>query len=488
MGRPCGPRKRAFFQMILRQETDAVLTKRLRRSIEQIRKEDCDMKRTISMILAILMIAAAFAGCGSEAAAPSGSGAPTESSSAGGSAPAAEGEAVTFKFMHQWAEENRLPYWENLVNSYMEANPNVTIETEVVPNEPYKEKIRVMLGGNDVPDLFFTWDGEWVSRFAKNKAITELDSLMSDEFKASFNQGILTTGQVDGVQYSLPIRTCVNFVLYNKQIFADNNITIPTTWDEFMAVCETLKNAGVTPIALGNAEGWAAAHYVSALNVQMVPWQTLNDDYYLVTGDFTDPGYLDAMNLLKAMNDKGYFMDGMTSTSQNIAREMFNAGQTAMIYDQCASFKTYYLDKMEADSWDVFALPVVEGAKGDLDMMVAWVDQFAVSSTSQCPDAVIDFLEYFYNEENQLQMQKELGFVSTISSVTGNTENSFPQLVAAMEIIDKCKGFISVIDLEMDGSVASVYQSGIQELFTTKTAEQIMEEVRAEAARVKAEQ
>ena len=57
-----------------------------------------------------------------------------------------------------------------------------------------------------------------------------------------------------------------------------------------------------------------------------------------------------------------------------------------------------------------------------------------------------------------------------------------------MEIINKCKGFISVIDLEMDGSVASVYQSGIQELFTTKTAEQIMEEVRTEAARVKAEQ
>lgn len=445
------------------------------------------MKRAIAVALALLMIVAAFAGCTSEA--PSGSTpSGTENSAPEQGSSPAQGEAVTFKFMHQWAEENRLPYWENLVNSYMEANPNVKIETEVVPNEPYKEKIRVMLGGNDVPDLFFTWDGEWVSRFARNKAITELDSLMSAEFKDSFNQGILTTGQVDGVQYSLPIRTCVNFVLYNKQIFADNNISIPTTWDEFMAVCDTLKAAGITPLALGNAEGWAAAHYVSALNVQLVPWQTLNDDYYLVTGDFSDPGYIEAMNLLKAMNDKGYFMDGMTSTSQNIAREMFNAGQTAMIYDQCASFKTYYLDKMEADSWDVFALPVVEGAKGDLDMMVAWVDQFAISSTSKCPEAVVDFLEYFYNEENQLQMQNELGFVSTISAVTGNTENSFPQLIAAMEIIDKCKGFISVIDLEMDGAVASVYQSGIQELFTTKTAEQIMEEVRTEAARVKAEQ
>lgn len=442
------------------------------------------MKKPISVILVLLLVLSVFAGCTAQPASPPDQGAtsstPTESAS-----PA--GDTVTFKFMHQWAEENRLPYWENLVNNYTKSNPNVKIDMQVVPNEPYKEKIRVMLGGNDVPDLFFSWDGEWISRFAKNKAIAKLDPLMSDEFKVSFNQGILTTGQVDGEQYSLPVRTCVNFMLYNKQIFADNNITVPTTWDDFMTVCETLKKAGITPIALGNAEGWAAAHYISALNVQLVPWQTLNDDYYLKTGDFTDPGYLDAMNLLKNMNDKGYFMEGMPSTSQNIAREMFNAGQTAMIYDQCASFKTYYLDKMKADSWDIFALPVVKGAKGDLDMMVAWVDQFAISAASKNPEAVMDFLKYFYNEENQLQMQNELGFVSTISAVTGNTENSFPQLISAMNIINKCKGFISVIDLEMDGAVSSVYQSGIQELFTTKTPEQIIGEVKAEAARVKAE-
>lgn len=448
------------------------------------------MKKAGSIILATLLSLSVFAGCSSSTQSDSGSGAPASGSEAGSTpaASTAEGDQVTFKFMHQWAEEDRLPYWDNLVNSYMEKNPNVKIETEVVPNEPYKEKIRVMLGGNDVPDLFFTWDGEWVSRFAKNGAILELDSLMSDEFKGSFNQGILTTGQVDGKQYSLPIRTCVNFVLYNTKIFEENSITIPKTWNEFMDVCETLKSAGVTPIALGNGEGWAAAHYISALNVQLVPWDTLNDDYYLTTGAFDDPGYVEALNLLKGMNDKGYFMDGMPSTSQNIAREMFNAGQTAMIYDQCASFKSYYLDKMEEGSWDVFALPVVEGAKGDLDMMVAWVGQFAVSSTCKSPETVIDFLEYFYNEENQLQMQKDLGFVSTISAVATSPEDSFPQLIKAMDIINQCKGFIAVIDLEMDGSVASVYQSDIQELFTTKSPEQIMSEVQAEAARVKAEQ
>ena len=56
-----------------------------------------------------------------------------------------------------------------------------------------------------------------------------------------------------------------------------------------------------------------------------------------------------------------------------------------------------------------------------------------------------------------------------------------------MEIINNCKGFISVIDVEMDGAVANVYQASIQEMFTSKTPEDVLNDVRAEIARVKAE-
>ena len=58
----------------------------------------------------------------------------------------------------------------------------------------------------------------------------------------------------------------------------------------------------------------------------------------------------------------------------------------------------------------------------------------------------------------------------------------------AVDIINQCEGFISVLDVEMDGAVANVYQSSIQEMFTTKTPEDVMNAVRAEVERVKAEQ
>ena len=159
-----------------------------------------------------------------------------------------------------------------------------------------------------------------------------------------------------------------------------------------------------------------------------------------------------------------------------------------MIYDQCASFKTQYFDKMEEGSWDIFPLPQVAGAAGNTGTMVAWIDQFAVSSKSEHPEVVVDFQKFFYNEANQKQMQKELGFVSTVNAVAGDDQDSFPQLCKAVDIINQCEGFISVLDVEMDGAVANVYQSSIQEMFTTKTPEDVMNAVRAEVERVKAEQ
>ena len=122
---------------------------------------------------------------------------------------------------------------------------------------------------------------------------------------------------------------------------------------------------------------------------------------------------------------------------------------------------------------------------GDPDMMIGWIDQFAISSACEHPEAVMDFLKFFYNEENQKKMTEEIGFVSTVDAIATDTDIAIPQLQEAMGIINECKGFSCPLDLEMNASVASVYMAGGQELLGgTKTPEEIMEAVRNESHRV----
>ena len=54
----------------------------------------------------------------------------------------------------------------------------------------------------------------------------------------------------------LPTRSWPPSVIYNKEIFAEHGIEVPTTWDELIAACETLKAAGVTPFYATFKEPW----------------------------------------------------------------------------------------------------------------------------------------------------------------------------------------------------------------------------------------
>lgn len=453
------------------------------------------MKRVLAILLAMVIAILCLSACGQTADSTAGGGTSAAGDNAGGDtgaeAAGTEGsgdEQVTISFMHQWSDEARLPYWENLVNAYMEQNPNVKIEMQAIANEPYKEKLRVMLAGDDVPDLFFTWDGDYIARFARAGVIMNLDEMLATdpEFKDSFNQGLLTTGQYEGSQYGFPIRTCVDFIIYHTEIFEQYNLEEPKTWDEFITLCELLRDNGEVPVMLGNLNGSPLTHYIAALNLMLVEPDSLAGDYYLETGDFDDPGYITALETLKEMYDTGIFIEGGASLDGNAAAEAFCAGAAAMIFDQCASFKTKYDASIEGE-WGIFPLPPMEG-NGDPDVMIGWIDQFAISSQCENPEVVLDFLKFFYNEENQKQMTEEIGFVSTISAFASDTEITIPQLSEAIEIIDKCKGFSCPLDLEMNASVASVYMAGGQELLGgTKTPEEIMEAVREETARVMAE-
>ena len=59
--------------------------------------------------------------------------------------------------------------------------------------------------------------------------------------------------------YAVPLGVHRNGVLwFNKAIFDEHGLTAPTTWDEFFAAADTLKAAGVTPLALGDKDGWTA--------------------------------------------------------------------------------------------------------------------------------------------------------------------------------------------------------------------------------------
>src|SRR5699024_10296357 len=68
-----------------------------------------------------------------------------------------------------------------------------------------------------------------------------------------FPEEILNMNMQDGKIYGLPMNVHRNNVIwYDKEIFDDLNLDIPTNFDEFIEVSEKIDAEGITPIALGD--------------------------------------------------------------------------------------------------------------------------------------------------------------------------------------------------------------------------------------------
>lgn len=69
----------------------------------------------------------------------------------------------------------------------------------------------------------------------------------------------------DGKVYAMPYSQNFMGVFYNVDIFKEHNLDIPKTWDEFMALCQKLEDAGIQPLEESYKDSAMAGHYRGAL-------------------------------------------------------------------------------------------------------------------------------------------------------------------------------------------------------------------------------
>jgi raffinose/stachyose/melibiose transport system substrate-binding protein len=245
----------------------------------------------------------------------------------------AAGEPVTIRFFHKWPEPEHMDYYNYVIQEYEKVHPNVKIEMEAVADEPYKDKIRILMASGDVPDVYFSWAGEFSWKFARGGQAYDLtDALMNSDWKDKIILSAVEPYKWEGKVYGIPMRINAKFMVYNKAMFEQYGLKPPTTWDELLATCETLKQNNITPIGFGNEFPWASSHYVGDFNAKLVKNETRQADYLLNTPAdqlFADPMYVEALNRFQTLMTNGCFNEGPNGISHSAARSSFIAGKVA---------------------------------------------------------------------------------------------------------------------------------------------------------------
>lgn len=81
-------------------------------------------------------------------------------------------------------------------------------------------------------------------------------------------------------------------------------LEIPVTWDEFIQVCQTFVDNGITPMPVGGNEPWTIAMYYDLLALREVGPEKVADAAAKRT-DYSDPGFLEAARKLRQLVDMG---------------------------------------------------------------------------------------------------------------------------------------------------------------------------------------
>ena len=212
------------------------------------------MKRILSLIVCLALVLGCFAGCGGESSQSSSQSSTGGSSSTEDSSQAADELSGTITINTQ-AGVGAAESWQAVADAYMELHPNVEVVVDLKASESYAEWIKSMFSSEnptaDIVNINMAGpdaDGKSINfmEYAYNESPYS-DGIWIDQFNFDMQNGVsLATNEWNNLSLeSTQVLWC-----YNQDIFDEVGVTAPTTWDEFVTVCEKLDAAGYQPISM----------------------------------------------------------------------------------------------------------------------------------------------------------------------------------------------------------------------------------------------
>jgi raffinose/stachyose/melibiose transport system substrate-binding protein len=377
------------------------------------------------------------------------------------------GDKTVVKMMHLWPEGSSNAQYtivDDIIKAYEKENPDVDIQTEILGNEQYKEKVKVLSASNELPDVGISWAAGYMKPFVEGNMFAPLDDIVQ---KDKFVAGTLDAFSVDEKTYALPLELNITPVYYNKEIFKKYNLEVPETYDEFLNIVDTLVDKGVTPITLGNKDRWTGSMWYMYLADRIGGPESLNNAINR-TGSFEDPSLVKAAEEVTKLVDKGAFVKGFNGLSNDEAKGYFMNEQAAMYLMATWELPNYTtspdVDQKFKDKVGYFKFPTYEGGKGNIDSYVGGpgVGLF-VSEQSKVKDEAKAFVSYLVEEWGKRSVV-DAGVIpaTVVDTSNGDLDQMY---IDILNDLGKASNLTLYADVQMSAGVADVHLNQIQALF-----------------------
>lgn len=227
---------------------------------------------------------------------------------------------------------------EKLNAAFQAQYPNVSINRVSQSFEDLAATLRLALTGDDAPDVVQANNGRnTMGAFVAAGQLIPLDDYAEaygwkDRFSPSILQFSTYSRDAkvfgEGSIFGLPQMGEVVGVFYSKSKLAGLGLALPKDWAEFDTALAAAKDAGETPLMLGNIDKWPAIHVFGPLQGSTVPADQVTD---LALGNagqtWKTPENELAAATLQGWVEKGYFNDGVNGADYDAVWQAMTKGE-----------------------------------------------------------------------------------------------------------------------------------------------------------------
>ena len=370
-------------------------------------------KKILSVLLCTAMVASLAVGCGGNKNSDSGS-----------------GSSDKLVYWSMWeATEPQGQAIQEAIDAYTKET-GVEVDVQFKGRTGIREGLESALKSGTNIDMFDEdidrVNGTWGSY------LMDLEQLAKDnDYEKTANAGLIQACRdvAGGTLKSIPYQPNVFAFFYNQDLFDQAGIKeVPKTWDEFLAVCQKLKDAGITPMTMDDAYatcviGYHLGRYVGEEGVKKIVTEGLWDD----------PAVLQMAKDIEELASKGYF-------SENVGKNVWPNGQNVELAGgQVAMYLngSWLPNEVKATAgpdfkWGCFAYPElgecetnIEGAKATgTESNNFGAQVFGINKDSQKSKEAFDLITYITKGEYDQKLAEE-----SIGIPADTTNTEWPELV-----------------------------------------------------------
>ena len=325
---------------------------------------------------------------------------------------------------------------KSFVQLFEEANPGIKLNLEVVSWNDVYTVVSTRISNGNAPDIL---NIDTFADYATEGLLLPVKDYCPEELYNDFFPAFIQQSVIDGTVWAVPDLASARAMYYNKDIFDEVGIQVPTTWAELQDACQSIKdfyNGDVYPwgMDMTTDEGQAAFSYYA--------WNN-NGGFVDKDGNWAlnSDANVDAVNFAVGLYQKGFTNPSPATQTRYDLQDMFGAGKMAMVITT-NQLPTYLKEKGYSINYGTAALPHNDGAEtgatGVMDRVMAFKDDSAPDQAARNA-AIGKFLTFFYSPEMYTGWVSMEGFLPAVSSAVSYLVKEDPSFETWLKVLDSCQ-------------------------------------------------